>query len=226
MKMSRHLTTALIVAGIGVMLIPVVGKLYLSYQHQQALREFESRMNELDLALEIQSSSPDDPGNPASSTDAAPSPSPAIGISYEEEYYLIDGHQITGVIDIPKIRLKSPIVEGVALENLQFAIGHFPGTAKLGQKGNVVLAGHRSYTFGSFFSRIDELVAGDTIYLEGISGRYQYQVYDHFLVLPSDVSVLEIPPDRKNEAILTLITCHPVYNPTHRLIIRAVKVIS
>jgi sortase A len=121
------------------------------------------------------------------------------------------------LIDIPSIKLRSPIVEGVALSNLEVGIGHFPGTPGIGKTGNSVFAGHRSYTFGSFFNRLDELKNGDSIYLQNMKSRFEYIVYDKSLVLPEDISVL----DNTEKQIITLITCHPIYSATHRLIIRA-----
>ena len=47
---------------------------------------------------------------------------------------------------------------------------------------------------------------------------YNYEVFNIFIVEPSDVSVLK---KSKTESILTLITCHPLYTATHRLIVQA-----
>ena len=68
-----------------------------------------------------------------------------------------------GLIEIKKIKVNLPIVEGVESSNLKAGIGHIPGSAGLGQLGNSALAGHRSYTFGNFFNRLDELQIGDII---------------------------------------------------------------
>jgi sortase A len=48
--------------------------------------------------------------------------------------------------------------------------------------------------------------------------RTVYTVYKTFLVEPTDVSVLR---GNKTDKMLTLITCDPVVNATHRLIVQA-----
>jgi len=126
--------------------------------------------------------------------------------------------KVLGVIVIDKIKIKYPIVEGVEKENLRTAIGHIPGTAPLGEAGNCALAGHRSYTFGAYFNRLDELDVGDEITIKTKDKDYIYTVYEKQVVSPDDVSVIK---GGKDDYILTLITCTPIYIATHRLIIHA-----
>ncbi|HEY8423104.1 MAG TPA: sortase [Thermoclostridium sp.] len=126
--------------------------------------------------------------------------------------------KVLGVIIIDKIKIKYPIVEGIQKENLRTAIGHIPGTAPLGEAGNCALAGHRSYTFGAYFNRLDELDVGDEITIKTKDKDYIYTVYEKLVVKPDDVSVIK---GGKDDYILTLITCTPIYIATHRLIIHA-----
>jgi sortase A len=127
--------------------------------------------------------------------------------------------KVIGIIEIPKIKVKLPIVEGVKKENLRVGIGHIPGTAQLGEVGNSALAGHRSYALGHFFNRLDEVVVGDEITILTKKNSYIYKVYEKLVVLPEDVSVIN-PVENKN--IITLITCTPIRVATHRLIIHAI----
>ena len=46
---------------------------------------------------------------------------------------------------------------------------------------------------------------------------YDYKVVDSLIVEPTEVNVLDQPTDKKE---VTLITCHPLYTGTHRLIIK------
>ena len=111
-----------------------------------------------------------------------------------------------------------PIVEGTTEANLSVGIGHIPGTAGLGKPGNSALAGHRNYTFGRFFSRLDELKKGDKVILVTKTDTYTYIVYDKLVVLPTNVSVLNY---KEKDNIITLITCTPMNKSTHRLIVHA-----
>lgn len=122
-----------------------------------------------------------------------------------------------GILDIPKIDLKVAIQEGTDLDTLKYAVGHFKDTSLPGQKGNFALAGHRSYTYGEYFNRLDELKIGDEIIVETVKGTYQYEVYNIKVVLPEDVEVLNSTED----ATMTLITCTPIRVGTHRLIVSA-----
>lgn len=122
-----------------------------------------------------------------------------------------------GIMIIPKIDLKVAIGEGVDMDTLKYAVGHFENTALPGQKGNFCVAGHRSYTYNEYFNRLDELVNGDEIIVRTLKGEYTYKVYDQKVVEPTEVSVL----DPTKDATLTLVTCTPVRVATHRLIIKA-----
>lgn len=122
-----------------------------------------------------------------------------------------------GILIISKINLKVVIGEGADLKTLKYAVGHFKGTALPGQKGNFCVAGHRSYVFGEYFNRLDELKIGDEIIVKTLNGEFKYKVYKTHVVLPSQVEVL----NPSNDATMTLITCTPIRVATHRLIVKA-----
>lgn len=126
--------------------------------------------------------------------------------------------KVLGVMKIDKIKVNTPVVEGVKPENLSAGVGHIPGTAAIGEAGNTAIAGHRSYTFGRFFNRLDELNEEDEIIIDNKEKTFRYKVYEKLIVEPSDTSVLEWDD---SGSILTLITCHPIYVASHRLIIHA-----
>lgn len=125
---------------------------------------------------------------------------------------------ILGIMKIDKIKVKTIIVEGAKPENLRSGIGHLLGTSEIGQPGNCAFAGHRSYTFGHFFNRLDELNEGDEILISTKKSDYKYKIYQILVVNPDDVSVLK---GSKDNSIITLITCTPKFIATHRLIIHA-----
>jgi sortase A len=124
-----------------------------------------------------------------------------------------------GRIEIPKIEVSIPIVEGTGKAHLKVGAGHITGTSELGSIGNTALAAHRSHTYGKMFNRLDELEIGDSITITTDQGVYEYTVYEFLVVSPDDVSVLY---HNNQERILTLITCTPLYTATHRLVVHAV----
>lgn len=118
---------------------------------------------------------------------------------------------------IPVIDSENPVREGVSKGVLADSLGHEPETAYIGEQGNCVIAGHRNYTFGKFFNRLDEVAVGDYIYVDTRAGSYTYVVSEIKVVEPTDASVLEDTQDEQ----LTLYTCTPIYIASHRLVIIA-----
>lgn len=135
------------------------------------------------------------------------------------EWQEVDGHEMLGSVNIPSIDLKEPIFRGADAKTLLLGAGAVAVDRLPGQAGtNFVVASHRSWTFGRHFNRLDELEAGDEVEIETSVGTYRYAVTAKTLVLPDDLSVLA---NEENKSTLTLITCYPKRNPTHRLIVTA-----
>ncbi|KYG92737.1 class D sortase [Paenibacillus polymyxa] len=121
-------------------------------------------------------------------------------------------------ISISRIALKLPVLEGATRINMRHAAVHMPETGTLGQAGNAAIAAHRARTSGRLFNRLNELKIGDKIVVNTRGNQYVYSVYSLKVVDPTDVSVLK---SFKKQKLLTLITCDPLVNPTHRLIVQA-----
>ncbi|PWK07912.1 class D sortase [Tumebacillus permanentifrigoris] len=130
----------------------------------------------------------------------------------------IDGIPVMGSITIAKVGLHEPLLKGADPLPLQVGIGVVEEDRLPGEPTNFVLAGHRSLKPGKHFNRLGELERGDLIEIESANGVFTYSVEASYLVDPDDLSVLD---SRPGEADLTLITCHPMRNPTHRLIVKA-----
>jgi sortase A len=110
---------------------------------------------------------------------------------------------VIGEMTIPRLGLKTIVVQGQSAKILRRAIGHLPETAMPGAPGNVALAGHRD----GFFRPLRDIRLGDAIALETYDGEFVYRVELTEVVSPSDVQVLQ--PSRENS--LTLVTCYPFY---------------
>ncbi len=127
----------------------------------------------------------------------SPTPPPNLGFDGA------GGGSIVGRIEIPRIGLKTMILEGVSQRTLALAVGHIPGPALPGAAGNVGLAGHRD----TFFRTLRGVKPGDTIVLTTLSGSYEYEVKSCEVVTPRDTRVLA---DSGSPA-LTLVTCYPFH---------------
>lgn len=128
-----------------------------------------------------------------------------------------------GVLTIDGIDLKLPVAEGVDAAQLKIAVGHVPQTAAIGDTGNAVIAGHRSYEYGQFFNRLGDVQTGDLIQYQPRYGEAMTFVVDEILEIePGDQTAFEQPDDK---AQITLYTCTPIKVATHRLLIRATRII-
>lgn len=141
----------------------------------------------------------------------APASAQKEPVNYEE------GSPI-GIITISKLKLELPILEGATQANMKNAAAHVTGTATLGEAGNAAIAAHRAHKTGRLFNRLNELTYGDEVIINTDGRELIYRVDQISVVEPTDVSVLEGSMDEQR---ITLITCDPLYEATHRLIVQA-----
>jgi LPXTG-site transpeptidase (sortase) family protein len=132
------------------------------------------------------------------------------------------GSNLVGRLYIPKLDKEWVVVDGVTPDDIRYAPGHYPDSAKPGQVGNFSVAGHR---IKKIFWRLDELKSGDVIGVETRSNWYVYRVYTHEVVKPTAVEVVAPVPGKPKakptRSLLTLTTCNPKYNNYERLIVHA-----
>ncbi len=124
--------------------------------------------------------------------------------------------KIIGIMSIPKLDLKVAIGEGSSNEAMRYTVGHFSETAYPGENGNFAVIGHRSYKYGQFFNRLDELEKGDSISIKRGTKTYEYIVTEKMVINPEDTWVLKTTA----QASITLITCTPIRIATHRLVVK------
>lgn len=132
-----------------------------------------------------------------------------------------EGSEI-GILTIPRIEAELPVTAGVSEKQLKISEGWVMQTDMVGSVGNAVIAGHRSYTSGLHFNRLDELEAGDEILFTAADGEaMRFIVEETLTVDPDDPAVFSLP--QEGRAQLTLYTCTPIRKATHRLIVRALR---
>jgi len=127
----------------------------------------------------------------------------------------LEGDAIARLV-IPKANVDKIIVEGVGVEDLKKAPGHYPGTPMPGEPGNSAIAGHRT-TYGAPFYDLSNLEIGDPIMVTTGLGEFRYEVIESLVVAPEATEVLNPTEDNR----LTLTTCNPRYSAAERLIISA-----
>lgn len=102
---------------------------------------------------------------------------------------LLEG-DVIGVIEIPSLGIRNPVMEGTGQTVLNAGIGHIPGTAGIGEKGNCVLCGHNGSRHGTFFTLLSKAGTGDIVSLLNKKGeKHLYEVVETYTVDPYDNSI-------------------------------------
>jgi sortase A len=213
--------------GVFIFFYPGLKSFYQDQQQESIIENWEqtvySRTEETDILPELSLESIRELENTFANSnhieETTTSPPIVVETIEEKKPVAPAGPEVLGIIEIAKIKARMPVIKGTSEKVLDMGAGYLEGTAYPGQVGNSAIAAHRSRTYGRMFNRLGEVEKGDKITIKTDKGTYQYEVFDTFLVKPNDLSVLQKQGDSK---ILTLITCHPTNNPTHRLIVQAI----
>ena len=134
----------------------------------------------------------------------------------------INGYKIIGIISIPKINIKYPILE---VENstpedakgpMKYGIIKYWGKG-INDYGNLSLAGHNKYN-GTMFGKLKNLSLGDIVELTNLNKiTMRYKINDIIKTTPNDISILQTKDNSIRE--LTLITC--TNGNKERLVVKA-----
>jgi sortase A len=139
---------------------------------------------------------------------------------------------------IPQLELDIPVIElgWNAKQNqdgrifsewdvAEYAAGWHKNSARLGEQGNIVMSGHNNI-YGAVFRELDQLRRGDKITVQAEQLQIEYTI-DQVLIVPEKYATLE---QRKANARwigpfegerLTLVSCWPRDDNTHRIIVVA-----
>ena len=126
---------------------------------------------------------------------------------------------LIGMLDVPRLELSTPVIEGDDTRILKRAVGHLPDTPMPWDEGNSAFAGHRD----GLFRPLKDVKVGDEIRFRTTRDELRYRVTKTSIVKPDDLSVLA-PQD--DASTLTLITCYPFYyvgSAPKRFIVQATR---
>lgn len=126
---------------------------------------------------------------------------------------------VMAYITIPVCDISLPIRHGCGEEVLQKSAGHIPESSLPigGENTHAVITAHRGLPSAKLFTNIDSLKEGDLFFIHGVDETLAYKVDQIKVVLPDDISYLQITPGKD---YVTLVTCTPYGINTHRLIVR------
>lgn len=139
-------------------------------------------------------------------------------ISKEDAAIFAEG-DVIAILEIESIGIRYPVVEGCSSSVLNKAIGHISETATIGGTGNCVLCGHNGSRYGEFFTKLNQVEAGDVVTLLDTDGvLHSYEVTESFVVGPYDNSI----KTQGDTEELTLFTC--AERGTKRFVVKCVPV--
>ena len=186
---------------------------------EDAVEEFEKNV----IVVAIENEKPKQENQPAvagnddqDEEDDQPSSGSGSGSrSYSTTYR---GYNMVGTMQIPRTKIKVPIVDVVTINSIAAAVGvlYGPGPNEI---GNTVYAAH-NYRNGTFFSNNKQLDIGDNIYITDCNGHtVEYTITNVYETDANDFEYATRNTFGKREISLT--TCTP--NPNIRLIVWAAE---
>lgn len=141
-----------------------------------------------------------------------------------EDLLNADGEGLMGRIQIPRIDADLAISHGTSDAVLEEGVGHLEGTAlPVGGDGtHSVLTAHRGLATAELFTRLDEVVVGDTFTISVFGEVLTYQVRDTQVVAPEDTELLNAVA---GEDLVTLVTCTPLGINSHRILVTGERIL-
>lgn len=119
-------------------------------------------------------------------------------------------------IDIPKLGVNASVLNGTTPKTLKQGPGLYESSPLHEVSNpNICIAAHRT-TYGAWFENVDDLEAGEKVFLEYEDKVFQYEVVDVFIVEKNDWSITQ----QLDFSALTLTTCHPPYSDLQRMVVR------
>lgn len=174
-KFRRIFGTLLILIGVGIIVNVAYKKIVASQKQNELIEAFESQIIE------------------------AKKEENSEAVNLEP----INGYTPVAIMEIPSIKLKQPVVDGITEDVIKYFLGRFPDLAMPGEIGNFAVAGHRVSDFTDAFINLYKVKVGDEVIVTTKDGRYTYEVDNSFIVEPDQIEVLDDADYEK----MTLITC-------------------
>ena len=139
---------------------------------------------------------------------------------YFKELILSDS-EVMCYISIPKIDVYLPVYHGIGSAALSAGAGHMPQSSLPvgGENTHAVISAHTGMANSPMFSDLELLRPGDIFQVIVLGETLTYQVQsdaDILIVLPQEIEAIQI---RRDEDVLTLVTCTPYGVNTHRLLV-------
>ena len=220
---KKHISTIIIalifLAGLGFLLYPTVSNLWNRAHQSRAIATYTKQVEKLDDSQNKEMLKAARKYNKSLLKKSDHWKLSKKGKKKYESLLDVSGTGIMGYIEVPKIDCSLPIYHGTDEGALQIAIGHLEGSSLPvgGKSTHCVLSGHRGLPSARLFTDLDQLEEGDVFVLNVLGRKLAYEVDQIKVVLPDEMSDLEIV---QGKDLCTLVTCTPYGINTHRLLVR------
>lgn len=220
---KKHISTIIIalifLAGLGFLLYPTVSNLWNRAHQSRAIATYTKQVEKLDDSQNKEMLKAARKYNKSLLKKSDHWKLSKKGKKKYESLLDVSGTGIMGYIEVPKIDCSLPIYHGTDEGALQIAIGHLEGSSLPvgGKSTHCVLSGHRGLPSARLFTDLDQMEEGDIFVLNVLGRKLAYEVDQINVVLPDEMSDLEIV---QGKDLCTLVTCTPYGINTHRLLVR------
>lgn len=229
-KLNIIVIAVLFLAGLSVLLYPFVANQWNSYRQSRLMSSYEEGVAEKDANGEIDYEAEWEKArayNGALMPMILPDSFAVAEASDRDEAYMnclnINGDEIMGIVEIPKIDVELPIYHTTDEEVLQIGAGHLEGSSLPvgGESTHAVISAHRGLPSATLFTDLDQLVEGDHFLLHILDDTLCYEVDQITVVEPDQTESLSVV---EGEDLVTLLTCTPYGVNTQRLLVRGHRV--
>ena len=225
-KLNIIVIAVLFLAGLSVLLYPFVANQWNSYRQSRLMSSYEEGVAEKDANGEIDYEA--EWARARAYNDALmpmilPDSFAVAEASDRDEEYMsclnINGDEIMGIVEIPKIDVELPIYHTTDEEVLEIGAGHLEGSSLPvgGESTHAVISAHRGLPSATLFTDLDQLVEGDHFLLHILDDTLCYEVDQINVVEPDETELLSVV---EGEDLVTLLTCTPYGVNSHRLLVR------
>lgn len=111
----------------------------------------------------------------------------------------VGGH-LAGILEVPGLGLRAPVLQGLSDAVLDVAVGHDPASPWPGQNGESVVLAHDV----SYFAQIDTLKTGDQVTWRDACEQLTFAVTGTQITTPG--AIIDTPANGRG---LALVTCYP-----------------
>ena len=229
-KLNTILIAVLFLAGLSVLLYPLVANQWNSYRQSQLISEYTENIEKqdseetIDYDLEWAKA---DAYNKNLMPMILPDSFAVAEMSDRDEAYMaclnLNNDGMMGIVEIPKIDVKIPIYHTTDEDVLEIGAGHLEGSSLPigGESTHAVISAHRGLPSATLFTDLDKLEEGDHFLLHILNDTLCYEVDQILVVEPEDTEALSV---EEGEDLVTLLTCTPYGVNSHRLLVRGHRV--